>query len=51
MGIGSADNPRAVRWKKAKDIAVTWVVTIPGSALVAIICYAMLNLYLGTCKS
>jgi len=50
MGIGAADNPRAVRWKKAKDIAVTWVVTIPGSALVAIICYALLNLYLGTCK-
>ena len=50
MGIGSADNPRAVRWKKAGDIAVTWVVTIPGSALVGIICYALLNLYLGTCK-
>ncbi len=50
MGIGSADNPRAVRWKKAGDIAVTWVVTIPGSAFVGIICYALLNLYLGTCK-
>ena len=50
MGIGSADNPRAVRWKKARDIAVTWVVSIPGSALVGIICYALLNLYLGNCK-
>ena len=50
MGIGSADNPRAVRWKKAGDIAVTWVITIPGSAFVSIVCYALLNLYLGTCK-
>ena len=48
MGIGSADNPRAVRWKKAKDIAVTWVVTIPGAALVGIQAYALLNLYLGS---
>ena len=48
MGIGAADNPRAVRWKKAKDIAVTWVVTIPGAALVAIQAYALLNLYLGS---
>jgi len=48
MGIGAADNPRAVRWKKAKDIGVTWVVTIPGAALVAIQVYALLNLYLGS---
>ncbi|MGB7502957.1 MAG: inorganic phosphate transporter [Azonexus sp.] len=48
MGIGAADNPRAVRWKKAQDIAVTWVVTIPGAAIVAIQAYALLNLYLGS---
>ena len=48
MGIGSADNPRAVRWEKARDIAVTWVITIPGAALVAIQSYALLNLYLGS---
>ena len=29
---------------------VTWVITIPGSAFVSIVCYALLNLYLGTCK-
>jgi PiT family inorganic phosphate transporter len=48
MGIGSADNPRAVRWNKASDIALTWVITIPGAALVAIQAYALLNLYLGS---
>jgi PiT family inorganic phosphate transporter len=35
MGVGSADRPRAVRWEKAREIAITWVVTIPGAALMA----------------
>ena len=47
MGIGYSERPRAVRWAKAKDIATTWVVTIPGAALVAIQFYALLNLFLG----
>ncbi len=47
MGIGAAEHPRAVRWAKAQDIAVTWIVTIPGSALVAIQAYALVNLFLG----
>lgn len=47
MGIGASERPRAVRWNKAKDIATTWMITIPGAALVAIQAYALLNLYLG----
>jgi len=47
MGIGAAERARAVRWAKAKDIAVTWLVTIPGSAIAAIQAYALVNLYLG----
>ncbi|MDD2665332.1 MAG: inorganic phosphate transporter [Dechloromonas sp.] len=47
MGIGASERPRAVRWSKAKDIATTWMITIPGAALVAIQAYALLNLYLG----
>ena len=47
MGIGASERARAVRWSKAKDIAITWLVTIPGSALVAIQAYALINLYLG----
>ena len=46
MGIGASERPRAVRWAKAKDIAVTWLVTIPGAAIVAIQAYALLHLYL-----
>ncbi|HRK38160.1 MAG TPA: inorganic phosphate transporter [Burkholderiaceae bacterium] len=47
MGIGASERPRAVRWSKAQDIATTWLVTIPGSALVAILAYAVVNLFLG----
>lgn len=48
MGIGASERPRAVRWAKAKDIATTWVITIPGAALVAIQAYALVNLFLGS---
>lgn len=47
MGIGASERPRAVRWAKAKDIATTWVITIPGAALVAIQAYALLHLFIG----
>jgi PiT family inorganic phosphate transporter len=47
MGIGASERPRAVRWAKAKDIATTWIVTIPGAAIVAIQAYALVNLFLG----
>ncbi|WP_286239543.1 inorganic phosphate transporter [Neptuniibacter halophilus] len=44
MGIGAAERPRAVRWAKAREIAVTWLLTIPGSALLAMLCFAVLTL-------
>ena len=47
MGIGASERPRAVRWNKAGEIATTWVVTIPGAALVAIQAYALVHLFLG----
>ncbi len=47
MGIGASERPRAVRWAKAKDIATTWLITIPGAALAAIQAYALVNLFLG----
>ena len=50
MGIGAAERPHAVRWAKAYDIAMTWVITIPGSAMLAILSYALVNLYLGCPK-
>lgn len=47
MGIGASERPRAVRWAKAKDIAMTWLITIPGAAIVAIQAYALINLFIG----
>ncbi|MDZ4202398.1 MAG: inorganic phosphate transporter [Gallionella sp.] len=39
MGIGASERPKAVRWGKAREIVTTWLITIPGSALMAICCY------------
>ncbi|WP_051298840.1 inorganic phosphate transporter [Marinobacterium litorale] len=44
MGIGASERPRAVRWTKAREIATTWLVTIPGAAMVAMLFYAGLDL-------
>ncbi len=44
MGIGAAERPKAVRWAKAGEIATTWVITIPGAALVSVILYGISRL-------
>lgn len=46
LGIGASENPRAVRWQKAREIAATWIVTIPGAALVSVVVYALLHVFL-----
>jgi PiT family inorganic phosphate transporter len=43
MGIGASERPHAVRWTKAREIATTWLVTIPGAAVVAMLFYAVLT--------
>lgn len=44
MGIGSSERPRSVRWAKAIDILSTWIITIPGSATVAILTYYLVHI-------
>jgi len=46
MGIGAAERPKYVHWDKAREIALTWVITIPGSAIMAILIYAAANAFL-----
>lgn len=46
MGIGASERPRSVRWSKAGDIIMTWIITIPGAACFAIMAYALVNLFL-----
>jgi PiT family inorganic phosphate transporter len=38
MGVGSARRLKAVKWKIAKDIVVTWVVTLPVAAVLGGLC-------------
>ncbi|MDD2701560.1 MAG: inorganic phosphate transporter [Sideroxydans sp.] len=45
MGIGASERPKAVRWGKAFEIVATWVITIPGAALMAIGCYLVAQLF------
>ena len=43
MGIGASDHPKAVRWGKAKEIGLTWLITIPAVAVFAGCLVTMLN--------
>ena len=45
--VGGRSASYEAELRKAKDIAITWVITIPGSALVAIQTFALVNLFLG----
>ena len=45
MGIGASERPKAVRWAKAREIATTWIITIPGAAAVSVACYLLLNIF------
>lgn len=45
MGIGASERPRAVRWTKAREIALTWLITIPGAAVLAMLCYGLVRLF------
>lgn len=47
MGVGASERPRAVRWAKAQEIATTWIVTIPGSAVVGAVLFALLRGFTG----
>src|SRR5512135_101862 len=46
MGIGSSERPKAVRWSKAFEIVATWVITIPGAAIMSICCYLLLDVFI-----
>lgn len=43
MGAGAADRINKVRWTVGKDMLITWVLTIPATAVVAALIYWLLN--------
>ena len=49
MGIGASERPRAVRWNTAKEIVMTWLVTIPGAAVMAVATYPLVETAMAVC--
>ncbi|HWO98007.1 MAG TPA: inorganic phosphate transporter [Bacillus sp. (in: firmicutes)] len=45
MGVGSAQRVKGVKWGVAQRIVLTWIITLPISALIAAIAYQILNLF------
>ena len=39
MGVGAADEYRMVHWAAVKDIIISWLITIPLSAVVSAVIY------------
>ncbi|MCX7615420.1 MAG: inorganic phosphate transporter, partial [Clostridiales bacterium] len=46
MGVGVADEYRMVHWEAVKDIIVSWLITIPLSAVVSAIIYIVFSFIL-----
>lgn len=46
MGVGSAQRVKAVKWGVARKIVLTWIITMPISAIMASLYYLILNLFL-----
>ncbi len=43
-GVGSIQRPKAVRWGIARTIVWAWVLTVPASALIAVLAFFALSL-------
>lgn len=45
LGVGSAHRVRGVKWDTAKRMVITWIITLPISALLAAFIYFILDLF------
>ena len=45
IGVGAARRVSSVRWRVANNIVVAWIVTIPASAFIAALVYALAGLF------
>lgn len=43
IGVGAADNARMVQWSVGKDMIISWVLTIPLTALLSGLIYIIMN--------
>jgi inorganic phosphate transporter, PiT family len=46
LGAGSAKSLGSVRWGVGKQIFLTWIITIPGSAALSALLYQIFSLWL-----
>ncbi|WP_436860023.1 anion permease [Staphylococcus caeli] len=46
LGVGSANRIKGVKWNTAQRMIITWVITLPISAVVAAIIYYIINVFL-----
>ena len=46
LGVGSSNRIKGVKWNTAQRMSITWVITLPISALVAAIIYYIINIFL-----
>jgi inorganic phosphate transporter, PiT family len=46
MGVGSAERLRSVKWGTAGNIILTWIITLPITAILAAIIFYILNLFI-----
>ncbi|HOB74796.1 MAG TPA: inorganic phosphate transporter [Phycisphaerae bacterium] len=46
LGVGSAHNPKSVRWAWGERIVMAWVLTLPCSAFIAAIAYLLIHGFL-----
>lgn len=48
LGVGASERPRAVRWLRAREIVLAWVLTLPGAGALAFLCWELLDGLVGT---
>ncbi|MGV3488144.1 MAG: inorganic phosphate transporter [Tuberibacillus sp.] len=46
MGVGSAERIKGVKWGTAVNIVLTWIITLPITAVLAAVIFKILNLFL-----
>ncbi len=46
LGVGASNRAKGVKWNTAQRMIVTWVITLPISAIVAAIIYWIMNIFL-----
>lgn len=46
MGVGTAHRVKGVNWGVAKNIVITWIITLPISAIIAALTYQVLILFI-----